>query len=113
MLQIHDRRAMNPRKNLGIQLSLEISHGVAEHMAIFAGADSYVILFRGDPTNIRNRQEEDSALGSKDQPVGMPGMRTSSSSTSGWVRRTRSMVFGRVRSFAHYFNVWFLSQQLQ
>jgi hypothetical protein len=54
MLEIHDRRAMDPQENLGIQFSLEISHGVAQHVTLFAGADSHVIFFRPDPTDIGN-----------------------------------------------------------
>jgi hypothetical protein len=71
MLQIHDRGAMNAQENVGIQFGLEISHGVAEHMALLAHEDSHIIFFRADPTDIRNGQKEDSALGSKDQPVGI------------------------------------------
>ena len=71
MLEIHDRRAMNPQKYVGIQFGFEISHGIAEHMAFFAGADSHIIFFRANPANIRDGQEEDSALGAKDQPVGI------------------------------------------
>src|SRR5271165_7313645 len=71
MLEIHDCRTMNPQKNFGIQLSLEISHGIAEHMAFSAGADSHIIFFRANPAYIRDGQKEDPALGPKDQPVGI------------------------------------------
>src|ERR1700722_18809472 len=71
MLQIYDRRAMNPQKYVGVQFGFEISHGIAEHMAFFAGADSHIIFFRANPADIRDGQEKDSAFGAKDQPVGI------------------------------------------
>jgi len=64
MLEIHDRRAMNPQENLGIQFGLEIRHGIAQHMGLLARADSHIIFFRANPADIRNRQKENSSLGS-------------------------------------------------
>ena len=57
MLKIHDRGTMYAQENVGVQLSLEISHGIAEHMALSAGADPHIIFFRTNPANIRNGQK--------------------------------------------------------
>jgi hypothetical protein len=46
VLKIYDRRAMHPQENLGVQLGLEIRHRIAEHMALFAGADSFFCVDR-------------------------------------------------------------------
>ena len=69
MLKIHDRGTMNAQENVGVQLSLEISHCIAQHMALSAGADFHIILFRANPPNIRNGEKQDAPFGAKDQPV--------------------------------------------
>jgi hypothetical protein len=60
---------MYPLENLGIQLGLEIGHGMSEHMAFFACANSHIIFFCTDPAYLCNLQKENSPLGAKDQAI--------------------------------------------
>src|ERR1700733_6214306 len=66
ILQIDDRRAVNTREHVGIELLLEIGHGLAKQMGFSLGADADIILFSADPANIGYGKKENASARFKD-----------------------------------------------
>src|SRR6516164_7846783 len=61
VLQINDGRAMHAKKQLWIESLFNRSHGLAEKMRLRAGADTNVVLFGADPTDIRHGKKQDTS----------------------------------------------------
>src|ERR1700744_2107297 len=56
-LQIHDGGPVYTNERFGVKLTFKIRHRFAKKMALLFRADTHVIFFCSDPTNVGNREK--------------------------------------------------------
>ena|SRR6185503_16160938 len=64
--KVHDSRTVNAKEQFGVKALFKGGHGFAQKMSFASRADAHIVLFGTDPSDIRDRKEEDATAGFED-----------------------------------------------
>ena len=66
--EIDDRRTVDPKEEIGVQLLFKVSHRLAKQVGLRLRADTHVVLFCAYPADLRDGEEKDAPLGLEYDP---------------------------------------------